>query len=246
MPHNSQKSKVRPLSVDTDPKCFDDMIFSNKVSEQLIGNILNHVVPFPKSGRRGLLLYGSPGTGKSTYAKLFCDEFERTFDPTSESAWSEWINCDSSDEPYKAIKKTLGTASTFGGIANKSGYFYIILDEVDKLSDKAKQVVKQLLDTPNVVCVLSTNYIAKLDPAFQSRCFKVEFNPAQYKDYLPRLRSIIQQNGLPSISDKRLLQLVQNAGGDWRDLGPMLVAECNLVLQSSQQPSARPALKVVK
>ena len=131
--------------IDISPKCFDDMVFANKTSKQLIRNILDHVVPFPLNGRCGLIFYGSPGTGKTTYAKIFCDEFERTFDAESDaSTWTDVIYCTKEKEFSKQLEqceKKLAFSSL-----SASKLRYLIFNEVHTLSSDKQERLKQFME----------------------------------------------------------------------------------------------------
>ena len=214
--------------LDISPKCFDDMVFANQTSKQLIRNILDHVVPFPLNGRCGLIFYGSPGTGKTTYAQIFCDEFERTFDAESDaSMWTDNIYCMDEKEFLKQLElceKKLMVSSL-----SASKYRYMIFNEVHALSFDKQERLKQFMENEFFISILTTNFIGRLDKRLFSHCYSVNFNPAEYSDYLPRLKELINKNKLPSVSDERLLELVEDAEGDWRALGPMLITECNLL-----------------
>ena len=64
----------------TEPKSTRDIVFSNDISQQFIALILNRSFPFPHAGKTALCFYGTYGTGKTTYAKLFCEDFENLSD----------------------------------------------------------------------------------------------------------------------------------------------------------------------
>ena len=58
------------------PKKTSEMVFSNNTSRTTIHGILDGELPFPKNGISGLLFYGVYGSGKTTYADIFCNELE--------------------------------------------------------------------------------------------------------------------------------------------------------------------------
>ncbi len=62
--------------MDFTPKKTSDMVFSNNTSRASIHSILDGELPFPKNGISGLLFYGVYGSGKTTYANIFCNELE--------------------------------------------------------------------------------------------------------------------------------------------------------------------------
>ena len=61
------------------PSSTAEMVFSNAETKQLLVDILQHNISFPSNGRNTLLLYGSFGSGKTTYANIFFNEYEKSY-----------------------------------------------------------------------------------------------------------------------------------------------------------------------
>ena len=62
-----------------EPKTTSDMVFSDEHTKRLLNDILTRKLSFPKNGRNTLLLYGTYGSGKTTYAKVFFDDYEKSY-----------------------------------------------------------------------------------------------------------------------------------------------------------------------
>ena len=82
------------------------------------------------------------------------------------------------------------------------------------------------MEKENIVCILTTNHLNRVDDGLRDRCYEIDFNAANPNDYLPRLRQLIVQNNLPPLSAKLLLRLVQQSNGSWRKLANYLSYHC--------------------
>ncbi len=226
----------------TDPKTTADMVFADETSETLINNILSQKLPFPLSGKTGLLFYGTFGTGKTTYANIFCNDFDAVVSGSSEQPFIEFVGCDSSEKINSIIKRCESIRSLMP--TNLSPYHYFIFDEVDNLTKEGQRKLKSSLKRSNIVCVSTTNYLHEVDDGLRNRCHEINFNAAATADYLPRIKQVLMNNSLPLTNDAVLTTLIENAEGSWRDIiGSVLNASANM---SPNKPSnQQPKLKLV-
>jgi len=224
----------------TNPQTTTDMVFADSVSATLINSLLNQTLPFPIAGKSAVLLYGTFGSGKTTYAEIFCKDIERLRGGSADDIVIEIVSCDSTESITQILKRCEGIRELVS--FNRSGLHYFVFDEVDNLTDEAQRKLKAFLNYSNIVCVLTTNYVDKVDDGVKSRSHLVNFNATDTANYLPRVKQIIRQNGLPMPSDAELLEKIENADGDWRNIVPYVLYLCN-----SQQPTPpkRHKLKVV-
>ena len=65
--------------IDFTPTSTAEMVFSDTKTKQLLTDILCHNVSFPSHGKNCLMLFGVYGSGKTTYSKIFFDEYERSY-----------------------------------------------------------------------------------------------------------------------------------------------------------------------
>lgn len=205
----------------TEPKSTADMVFVDESIKNQLLDILCQDYPFPiKGGKNSLLLYGVPGTGKSTYAKIFLNDFELTFggiDP-----YIHITNCQKT-QSISSILNTCNAIANRASLYNCSGCHYFIFDEVDNMTIDGQRALKSFLNRSNIVCVLTTNYLHKIDEGLKSRCVVLNFNAANDDDTIKRFKDVLTDNQLPILPDVALREIVKIYNGDWRDMVPTLI-----------------------
>jgi replication-associated recombination protein RarA len=116
-----------------------------------------------QSAIESMMLYGSPGTGKTTLAKTLCEE-----------VGCDWIYVNAPMEGTKdkveGLKQFASSMSLFGSKK------VILLDEADGLPPQSKEGFKAYLETfaNNCSFLLTTNHPEKITDALKSRCVKLE------------------------------------------------------------------------
>lgn len=198
-----------------EPKSYSDLFYGNEESKLRIEDILTGMIPFPAFGKCGILIYGTFGTGKSTLARILPEEIE--FGKTQQALVM----------PYTFVKCEQGfTGPQVIGLLNKatslvslnaSGLHYIILDEVDNLSDGAQKSLKSVMNTRSTIFILTTNYINSIDKGVKDRCVLVELNsptPQQFKSYLHRLAKDMNV----VFSDVEMDEFIESSNGSMRSI----------------------------
>ena len=71
---------------------------------------------------------------------------------------------------------------------NASGLHYVVLDEVDLLTDAAKASFKALMNRTNVVFIMTTNHLNEVDPGVQNRSVLIDMNVPPPQQTLTALR----------------------------------------------------------
>ena len=148
---------------------FDSYFLDDNIKKEIVTFIKNwesNKEIFNKKGlkyKTGLLLYGAPGTGKSTLAHVLASEFNFTL-----------VNIDT------ATFDDLNLTEVSQAINNEYGKVLVFIDEIDvlfksrdeKLTDEENKRVTKLLQfldgsvsPDNVLFVATTNYIDRLDKA---------------------------------------------------------------------------------
>lgn len=137
------------------PKSWDDLILPESIKTTL-ANI-------QKSKPYRLLLYSSPGTGKSTTARLISSDDNRLY-----LSGSNDFNIDvmrGKITPFASGASVTGKQKT------------IIIDEAENIRDALQDEFKVILDQArNTNFIFITNEVEKMNPALRSRCTNIEYN----------------------------------------------------------------------
>ena len=197
------------------PTSLNDIIFGNPESKLRIYDIVTGAETLPASGKSGILLYGTWGTGKTTMATMLPDAIEKGRTQEELTMSADLIRCQqgfNGPQVIDFIAKILDKNSL-----NASGLHYIIIDEVDLLTKSAQESLKSAMNTSRCIFILTTNYIAYLDRGLLDRCVLVEMNAAAINDYLPLAKNLVSDMGVV-MSDDDLLPTISAAKGSLRNL----------------------------
>jgi replication-associated recombination protein RarA len=124
---------------------------------------------------------------------------------------------------------------------NRSNKHFFLFDEVDNYSLEQQKRLKSCLNREDIVCVMTTNHIDKIDKGLQSRSHIICFNATHNtKNYVDRMKQIIRQNSLPMLKDKTLVNIASNNNGDWRSMCSTLQQACSKFI-----PPTKPKLQLV-
>lgn len=221
------------------PTSTEEMVFSNAETKELLVDILQQHISFPSNGKNSLLFYGTFGSGKTTYADIFFNEYERSFNGNNPHI--EHIIVDGNQKITTTTERLTSIANLIS--FNESGKHYFVFDEIDGYSKEQQQRLKHWLNHKHIVCVMTTNYINRIDKGLRSRCYEVEFNASSnVYDYTQRMKQIIQQNNLPMLTDEQLLKIAQKGNGDWRQICATLQ---RVYSKTNAPPPTKPKLTLV-
>lgn len=206
-----------------EPKTTSDMVFSDEHTKRLLNDILTRKLSFPKNGRNTLLLYGTYGSGKTTYAKVFFDDYEKSYGGSN--ALVDVYTNEGGDAVTEQIKRVNAVADLVS--FNQSNLHYVLFDEVDNYTKVQQQRLKSLLNREDIIVIMTTNFLNKVDNGIRSRSYAIDFNASTNAfDYVERMKQITKQNNLPLVGEDTLQQIAIQSEGDWREMCSVLEQVC--------------------
>lgn len=187
------------------PNKLDDLIAHTEIITTIQKFIEKKQLPH-------LCFYGPPGTGKtSTILAVVKELYGKA------NLKKMVLELNASDDRGINVVRTeiLNFASTSS--LHCKGFKVIILDECDAMTRDAQNALRRVMEkyTKNVRFCLICNYLGKIIPAIQSRCTRFRFAPLSRDQMMPRIKHVIEEEGI-TIDDNGMNLLLKMAEGDMR------------------------------
>jgi DNA polymerase III delta prime subunit len=180
------------------PQTLDDIILSERNKDIVRGFV--EEIP-------NLLFVGTPGTGKTTLAKIIVNDILKC----------NFLYINASDE--SGIDTIRHKVTNFSQTKSFDGKVkVVILDECDGLTSQAQAALRNTMESfaKYTRFILTANYKHKIIPALQSRCQFLDIKPT-LEDGVKRIYNILKQEGI-EIDDSQKKKFVELVKVNFPDL----------------------------
>lgn len=208
------------------PAMLDDFPLKEE-SRMKLEMILDGTIPMPNV-KTGILLYGIYGSGKTTLANLIPGWIEtaKTTNTLQTSSVGKLVDqtqanfslhsCAQGQNGYTLISNIQTQTSYMSW--NASNLHYVILDEVDLLTPAASASLKSIMNRKDVIFILTTNQLNKIDLGVQNRSVLIDLNAPPITAWVSKIQTMYQTCGIQAPTSQAIEGIVQAGNGSARNI----------------------------
>ena len=242
-------SNVITLASVQPPQCLNDFALQ-PTSRYRLESIIDQTLAFPDNGVCGLLFHGLHGTGKTTIANLMPGliETSRTTGALLNCPPGDLVDTTGALYDFHPCASGQNGAALIQSIQNKTSFIafnssnlhFLILDEIDNLTDLAQASLKAIMNRTNVVFIMTTNHLHKVDLGIQNRSVIIDMNMPPPACWRPILARVFTRSGLTPPSDQVLDQTVVAGRGSARSIFSDVVLSANRRIRNGESANDAP------